>query len=142
MDKEKILIKNTISVKDFCNLRESVNFQKLTEQQAEKVLKNTSAVVAVEYEGKYIGLTRILFDFGTEVYITDVIVHPDYQGFGIGGILIENAIDYLKKNAVEGVRQHAVFMQIREKRIFTVNSALKSFRTTNTDMVCLLKYKT
>ena len=49
MDKEKILIKNTIPVKDFCNLRESVNFQKLTEQQAEKVLKNTSAVVAVEY---------------------------------------------------------------------------------------------
>ncbi len=104
MDKEKILIKNTIPVKDFCNLRESVNFQKLTEQQAEKVLKNTSAVVAVEYEGKYIGLTRILFDFGTDAYITDVIVHPDYQGFGIGGILIENAIDYLKKNAVEGVR--------------------------------------
>lgn len=104
MDKEKILIKNTISVKDFCNLRESVNFQKLTEQQAEKVLKNTSAVVAVEYEGKYIGLTRILFDFCTDAYITDVIVHPDYQGFGIGGILIENAIDYLKKNAVEGVR--------------------------------------
>ena len=104
MDKEKILIKNTISVKDFCNLRESVNFQKLTEQQAEMVLKNTSAVVAVEYEGKYIGLTRILFDFGTDAYITDVIVHPDYQGFGIGGILIENAIDYLKKNAVEGVR--------------------------------------
>lgn len=87
-------------------------------------------------------MTRILFDFGTDAYITDVIVHPDYQGFGIGGILIENAIDYLKKNAVEGVRQHAVFMQIREKRIFTVNSALKSFRTTNTDMVCLLKYKT
>ena len=78
MDKEKILIKNTIPVKDFCNLRESVNFQKLTEQQAEKVLKNTSAVVAVEYEGKYIGLTRILFDFGTDAYITDVIVHPDY----------------------------------------------------------------
>jgi hypothetical protein len=33
MDKEKILIKNAISVKDLCNLRESVNFQKLTEQQ-------------------------------------------------------------------------------------------------------------
>ena len=49
-------------------------------------------------------MTRILFDFGTDAYITDVIVHPDYQGFGIGGILIENVIDYLKKNAVEGVR--------------------------------------
>ena len=39
MDKENILIKNTMPVKDFCNLRESVNFQKLTEQQAEKVLR-------------------------------------------------------------------------------------------------------
>lgn len=142
MDKEKILIKNTISVKDFCNLRESVNFQKLTEQQVEKVLKNTSAVVAVEYEGKYIGLTRILFDFGTDAYITDVIVHPDYQGFGIGGILIENAIDYLKKNVVEGVRIACSLYANPEKEDFTVNSALKSFRTTNTDMVCLLKYKT
>ena len=68
MDKEKILIKNTIPVKDFCNLRESVNFQKLTEQQAKKVLKNTSAVVAVEYEGKDV-YKRQFYDLSSEGFI-------------------------------------------------------------------------
>ena len=106
MDKEKILIKNTIPVKDFCNLRESVNFQKLTEQQAEKVLKNTSAVVAVEYEGKYYSFDSLWGAANTTAFVdengiqvsefsaNDLYVEPTYKD---GKYTVELEVSYLEK---------------------------------------------
>ncbi len=104
MDKSKIIISDKIPIKEFCKLRESVNFQKLTEKQAERVLAHTSFIITAIYNECYIGLTRILFDYVTDAYITDVIVHPDYQGCGVGGILIQKAIEYLKTNTTPGLK--------------------------------------
>lgn len=36
---------------------------------------------------------RLLFDYGTDAYITDVIVHPEYQGNGIGKLLIDDVLE-------------------------------------------------
>lgn len=48
-----------------------------------------------------VGVTRLLFDYGTDAYITDVIVHPAYQGYGIGGLLIEHVLCFIKDNVVD-----------------------------------------
>ncbi len=36
----------------------------------------------------------------TDAYIQDLMVHPDYQGRGIGTDLMKKMIDYLKKNHI------------------------------------------
>ncbi len=36
----------------------------------------------------------------TDAYIQDLIIHPDYQGKGIGTELMNRTIDYLKKNRI------------------------------------------
>ncbi|MED9903877.1 MAG: GNAT family N-acetyltransferase [Lachnospiraceae bacterium] len=98
IDKKKLSIKHTISIEEFLHLRKQVGFQPLSIEQAELVLKNTSYISAVQYGGEIIGVTRLLFDFCTDAYITDVIVSPDYQGYGVGTMLVNDIINFIKAN--------------------------------------------
>lgn len=104
IDREKLSIRHTISIEDFLHLRKQVGFQSLSSEQAELVLKNTSYIAAVQYDGKIIGITRLLFDFCTDAYITDVIVSPDYQGCGIGTMLITDIMNFIKENVSEDTK--------------------------------------
>jgi GNAT superfamily N-acetyltransferase len=38
--------------------------------------------------GKFIGLARLITDYITFAYLTDVWIHPEYQGKGLGGWMI------------------------------------------------------
>ena len=92
---------NTISTAEFCKLQESVGFQKLTTKQAETVLANTSFIVNAVYEGKSVGIVRVLTDMLIDAYITDVIVNPDFQGRGLGRQLMDKTLEYLKNNSIK-----------------------------------------
>ncbi len=100
---ENIKFVDNIPVNEFLALREAVGFQKLSTEQAEKVLASTARVTAAVSEGRYIGVIRVLFDYGTDAYLTDVIVSPDCQGLGLGSMLVKNALDFIRENAFEGV---------------------------------------
>ena len=100
----EIVIKNELGIGDFLRLRAEVGFQSLSEEQAAVVLKNTSYVCAAVYDGEVIGFTRLLYDFCTDAYLTDVIVSPAFQGKGVGSLLIKNNIDFIKNSPLKGVR--------------------------------------
>ena len=55
-----IKFKNSISAAEFCELRESVGFQKLTTEQAETVLSNTTFTINNADTGFFIILYRRL----------------------------------------------------------------------------------
>ena len=57
-----IELQSSISVEEFCRLREAVEFQKLPIKQAEKVLSNTFFIVNAVCEGKSVGVVRVLTD--------------------------------------------------------------------------------
>ena len=101
---DMIKFQNSISAAEFCKLRESVGFQKLTMEQAETVLSNTTFIVNAVYEGKSVGIVRILTDMLTDAYITDVIVIPDFQGRGLGKQLLDKTLEYLKYHSMESVK--------------------------------------
>lgn len=101
MDHQNIEIRHSISPEMFCRLREQVNFQKVSQRQAKKILENTSYISAAFYNNELVGVTRLLFDYGTDAYITDVIVNPNYQGCGIGRLLIENVLNYIRQNVTD-----------------------------------------
>lgn len=99
-----IEFKNIISAEEFCRLRESVGFQKLTIEQANMVLSNTPFIVCAVCNGRSVGIVRVLTDMLTDAYITDVIISPDFQGMGLGKRLIDNALLFLKGHSMSNVK--------------------------------------
>jgi GNAT superfamily N-acetyltransferase len=51
-----------------------------------------------------VGAGRIVSDAGYQVFITDVIVLPEYQHKGIGRKIIEHLLEYCKKHNVVWVQ--------------------------------------
>lgn len=99
-----IEFKTTISTNEFCRLRESVGFQKLSTEQAETVLSNTSLLINAVHDGRSVGMVRVLTDFVTDAYITDVIVSPDFQGKGLGKQLVNKTLERLREHSVENIK--------------------------------------
>ena len=115
---ETIEFKDSISIKEFCRLRQSVGFQKLTDEQAKKVLENTSIIINVVHEEKSVGVVRILTDMVTDAYITDVIIDPDFQGTGLGRKMLDKALEDLKKLSVSNVKLACSLYTNQGKELF------------------------
>ena len=86
-------ITNTISPEEYLEMRAFVGWSGFPLEQAEQGLKHSAHLVVFRKDGKVIGLARVLTDFGYVVYIADVIVHPDFQGQGLGRALMNNVRD-------------------------------------------------
>lgn len=55
------------------------------------------------YDGdRLVGMARMIGDFGLCYYIKDVIVHPDYQGRGLGNLLMTHLLRFIDENGVPG----------------------------------------
>lgn len=55
-----------------------------------KALENTSFIVSVKNkQNKLIGIARCFSDWVFHTYLADIIVHPDYQWYGIGKEMIK-----------------------------------------------------
>lgn len=62
-----------------------------------KALMNSSTVLTVWDDDMLVGLTRVLDDTEMLAQIHYVLVHPDYQGKGIAGEMIERIKEKYKK---------------------------------------------
>ncbi len=95
---------NELDVNTYLFLRESVKWRRLTEQQAEKALRySLLTVTAYDYD-KPVGMGRLVGDGAVICYIQDLIVIPEYQGKGVGNMIIESLIDYVKEMQLPGTQ--------------------------------------
>ena len=90
-----IVYKNSLSVEDYCKLRESVNFYPIPESIVKKALDKADFIISANIDGNTVGMARLITD-GTQALIMDVVVHPDFQGYGIGRGLMERINQYIK----------------------------------------------
>ena len=86
----------SLSVQDYCRLRESVGFYALTEVQVLRALDKSDFIVAASVGGSPVGMARLISD-GTQALVMDVIVHPDYQRSGIGRGLMDQIKAYFER---------------------------------------------
>ena len=84
-----------ISVSDFQYLRDRVKWNKLDDNQVYKALNNSMFNVSVKIDDKVIGVGRIVGDKCLKGMLTDIMVDPDYQGLGIGKLIVTSLIDKL-----------------------------------------------
>lgn len=99
---KEIVYTNNISVDNYNALRKAVSWIKITEKRASIAINNSLYLCVAECDGKPVGMARIVSDGGYTYFITDVIVLPSYQGYHIGTALISRAIDYIRKDVLDG----------------------------------------
>ena len=87
----------TVPVKDLADLRESVGWSRM-EHEYKNPLMTSYYHIAVYEKELLIGYIDCVSNGVTDAYIQDLMVHPDYQGIGIGTALMKRMIDYLKDN--------------------------------------------
>lgn len=114
----ELVYDNEISVKDYNNLRDEVKWGAIADEQAEIGLKNSAYVVSCKDGGKSIATARVIWDGGYSAYICDVMVSPEYQGMGIGSVMISKIMDYLKSQLKSGWKIMITLIAAEGKDVF------------------------
>ena len=100
---------NTFSAEEFVFLWESVWGQGPSIEQTRLAMENTLFRVSI-YDGeRIVAMARAIGDKGLCYYIKDVIVLPEYQGKGLGRMLINELLSFINEN---GVPETNIFVEL------------------------------
>ena len=78
-------------------------------EQIRLAMKYTIFRVSVYDKDEIVAMARMIGDMGLNYYIKDVVVRPDYQKQGIGRLLINELLKFVKKN---GVSNTEIFVEL------------------------------
>lgn len=95
-----VLLENRLTAEQFCNLQEAVGFGRPNYEQVEKAIENSIYSISVNVYSEVVGMGRLVGDGARIFYIQDVFVKPEYQGKGIGKLIIEKLLEYIKSNGL------------------------------------------
>ena len=107
-----------ITPEEYMEMRRLVEWSEFPMEQAVEGIKHSAYLCVFRKEGKVIALARVITDFGYVVYIADVIVRPDYQGQGLGRQLMNNIMDYIKRQLKPGYKKMVSLMAAQGKEEF------------------------
>ncbi len=93
---------NELTAEEFIMLWETVWGDGPSLEQTRLAMEHTLFRVSVFDGDKIIAMARMIGDMGLDYYIKDVIVRPEYQGQGIGRLLIDELLKYVDDNGVSG----------------------------------------
>jgi ribosomal protein S18 acetylase RimI-like enzyme len=72
-------------------------------EDLEIAIANSDPVISVWDQDQMIGFARATSDGVYRATIWDVVIHPDYQGAGLGRKLVETVLSHPRMNRVERV---------------------------------------
>lgn len=113
-----IIYEDKLTAQEFVYLIEAVGWGKANLEQIELALKNTIYSISVEIDGKIIGMGRIIGDGARVFYIQDVVIHPNYQGKGIGTTIMENLMAFFEKFSISDCNIMVGLMSAKGKECF------------------------
>jgi GNAT superfamily N-acetyltransferase len=87
------------SVKDYIEIRLQAGLSRKSEEAASLGLKNSLFGVVVYFNEMPIAIGRIIGDGGCFFEITDMAVLPEHQHKGVGTLIMNELVAWLKKNA-------------------------------------------
>jgi ribosomal protein S18 acetylase RimI-like enzyme len=106
----KLVIKyNELTAEEFILLWETVWGDGPSLEQTKLAMEHTLFRVSIYDGDKIVAMARMIGDMGLDYYIKDVIVRPEYQGKGIGRLLIDELLKFIKEN---GVKNTGIFVEL------------------------------
>lgn len=100
---------NELSAEEFIMLWETVWGKGPSLEQTRLAMEHTLFRVSVFDGDKIIAMARMIGDMGLDYYIKDVIVRPEYQGQGIGRMMVNELLKFVNENGVSGT---GVFVEL------------------------------
>ena len=92
-------VDEAVAAEKISSLRADVGWNRMERELSDPRLTSFLHVAAWDGE-KLIGYVDSVSNGVTDAYIQDLMVHPDYQGKGIGTTLMENMIENLKARGI------------------------------------------
>ena len=96
------LVEDQLDIDTYMELRAAVNFRKLSRDQAKRELDNSLYTLVAYKDGKAVGMGRIVGDGAIICYVQDLIIRPEVQGEGIGGLILESLKSFVINTGFEG----------------------------------------
>jgi GNAT superfamily N-acetyltransferase len=99
MNKKYILLESAPTNEEYMKLRKAVGWGDVDADAVKTGWSNSLFSVCVMFENEVIGCGRVIGDGGIYFYIQDVIILPEFQRQGIGEVIMNSLMEYLKANA-------------------------------------------
>ena len=110
-------IENYILPKEYNELRASIGWDSKDEEVITEALNNSVIVKKVLENGKVVGMARAIGD-GLYYLIVDVVVHNEYQGKGLGKILINEIVKEVENRTKIGQKASINLVSMKDKEEF------------------------
>ena len=95
-------IENNRDTDVYLSLRKAVKWKELSREQAEKALKNSMYILTAYENDEPIGMGRIVGDGAVICYVQDLIVIPEKQSDGIGGMILNRLKKFVASEGIPG----------------------------------------
>lgn len=93
---EYIILDNQLQADDFIRLFASAGWGELPKDMVETSLANSYATFSVKSGNKVIAMARLLGDGAMSFFLKDLVVEPEYQGKGMGRVLLIHIEEYIR----------------------------------------------
>ena len=101
--KELIVKYNELTAEQFIELWQAVGWgEGPALEQTRLAMEHTLFRVSISDGDKIIAMARVIGDMGLDYYIKDVVVRPEYQGKGLGRMLINEILKFISENGIKG----------------------------------------
>ena len=110
-------IENNLQPEEYNELRNSVGWDSKNENVIIEALRNSVIIKKIIVDNKAVGMARAIGD-GLYYLIVDVVVSQEYQGKGIGKILIEEIVKEVSNKTKEGQKASINLVSMQGKEEF------------------------
>lgn len=117
-------LENMLDYETYYALRESVGWRNICREQAEKSIKNSYYSVVLQENRINIAMGRVIGD-GMYFTIVDIVVRPEYQGQGIGTMIIQRILRYIEEKMPIGGRASIQLISEIGKEDFYIKQGFK-----------------
>ena len=129
-------VENIIKTEDFMNIRNNLNWISIPYDLVERAINGSMINISVFDKEKCIGVGRIVGDNALKGMLTDIMVLKEYQGRGIGKIIVTSLIKELNDFVKEGESFQLEASPTANNRDFYIKCGLK-YKPENQDGVYL-----
>ena len=120
-----------LTSEQFNGLTESVGWGHRIIEQVESALKNSLYTVCIKEGDKIIAMARMIGDNSMSYFIKDVVVIPEYQGKGVGKLIISDILSYIKERTPKDWKVSVELMSAYGKEAFYEKFGFQKRPSTN-----------